>query len=65
MVADRGHDYNEVSLKVAWDLGYSASGLYGPAGDFETIYFPNTRINWLGSIEGYFDALDYFVSQYY
>ena len=41
--------YGEVSLKVAWDLGYSekeANGARGPSGKFTIILFPGTRQNW-------------------
>ena len=44
IVGDRGPEgkFNECSVSIAWDLGYEwADGSKGPAGDFETIYFPD------------------------
>ena len=39
----------EVSLKAAWDLGYTyeqANGGCGPEGEFTIILFPGTRQEW-------------------
>jgi hypothetical protein len=49
IVADVGPAdmYREVSLKAAWDLGFTveqANGRWGPRGDFEFIIFKGTRI---------------------
>ncbi len=49
IVGDRGPSgkYNEVSLLVAWDLGYKwADGSKGPVGNFEILYFPQTNRLW-------------------
>ena len=49
VVGDRGNPgkFNEVSMSVAWDLGYTwADGSSGPSGNFETIIFPNTAAKW-------------------
>ena len=49
IVGDRGPKgkHNEVSLRVAWDLGYSwADGSMGPRGDFQIVYFPDTNHEW-------------------
>ena len=54
IVGDRGPKgkHNEVSLRVAWDLGYSrADGSSGPEGNFQIIYIPNTKRNWKSLIE--------------
>ena len=44
--------FGEVSLKAAWDLGFSESEAYGacgPEGDFTIMIFPDTRQNWTNS----------------
>ena len=52
IVADGGPDKNgfgEVSLKAAWDLGFSedeANGACGPEGDFTITVYPGTRQEW-------------------
>ena len=52
VVGDGGspkNGYGEVSLKAAWDLGYTeneANGAWGPEGKFTIILFPGTRENW-------------------
>lgn len=50
IVGDRGPEsqyFCEVSLSVAWDLGYSsASGTSGPEGNFKTIVYPGTARGW-------------------
>jgi len=49
VVGDRGPVgyHNEVSLKVAWDLGYEwADGSRGPKGSFVTLYFPSINGSW-------------------
>lgn len=38
--------YGEVSIKIAWDLGYDTDGRWGPKGDFELIIFPDSEQNW-------------------
>jgi len=53
IIGDKGptaNDFSEVSLAMAWDLGYNSSnanGKYGPEGDFGMFYIPGT-----GSIAG-------------
>ena len=40
--------FGEVSLKVAWELGYSNStGANGPEGDFTIVIYPGTRQAWM------------------
>ena len=49
IIGDRGPKgkHNEVSLSVAWDLGYGwADGSRGPEGNFIILYFPGTRHKW-------------------
>ena len=49
VVGDRGPagKFNEVSLSVAWDLGYTwADGSCGPLGKFTILYFSGTRNQW-------------------
>ncbi|MDL2238476.1 hypothetical protein LJC56_11755 [Christensenellaceae bacterium OttesenSCG-928-K19] len=50
IVAEGGAKKNgmgEVSLKAAWDLGYTdASGTSGPTGDFEITVFPGSDVPW-------------------
>ena len=49
IIGDRGPkgQFNEVSLSVAWDLGYHwADGSRGPAGEFTILYFPGTNKQW-------------------
>lgn len=61
IVGDRGPrgKHNEVSLRVAWDLGYEwADGSRGPKGDFLILYFPNTKITW-NSVDELVDFLCY------
>ena len=60
IVGDRGPKgkHNEVSLCVAWDLGYGwADGSRGPKGDFQIVYFPNTNHKWksLSELEEFLD----------
>ncbi len=67
IVGDRGNPnkFNEVSLKVAWDLGYTeASGRSGPKGNFEVIYFPNTAVSW-ASRRSLIASLDLYGREYY
>jgi hypothetical protein len=45
-VGPNANDYNEVSLSMAWDLGYSreeANGRRGPNGNFGLLYIPGTK----------------------
>ena len=49
IVGDRGplNMFNEVSMLVAWDLGYRwADGSRGPKENFSVLYFPGTRYSW-------------------
>ena len=49
IVGDRGPagQHNEVSLLVAWDLGYTwADGTRGPNSNFTVLYFPGTGNEW-------------------
>jgi hypothetical protein len=50
VVGERGPDdqyFCEVSLSVAWDLGYTwASGASGPEGHFKTFVYPGTARTW-------------------
>ncbi len=48
IVADCGpNKYNEVSLKAAWNLGYTdATGNNGPEGSFQIIIWKNSKIDW-------------------
>ena len=59
VIGDRGPQgkHNEVSLSVAWDLGYSwADGSRGPKGDFVILYFPGTKQKW-SSVDTLIDYL--------
>ena len=53
----------EVSISVAWALGYASDGSYGPEGSFTTIIFYNTKQAWDANILN--EQLAYYGNQYY
>ena len=63
--APRDGYFSEVSLSVAWDLGYTwADGGSGPRGNFETIIFPGTARTW-SSVDELVRDLDRYGAQLY